>query len=349
MNHPSEQLTARGISVAFHTRGGTIARMQVQDGGQTIAPLHHAPWAADDVPAGAPPHQRWLAGDFFCAPFGDASADAAPLHGWTANADWQGQGGHYRLVRSVMGAQVEKHLTLHDAHPFIYQRHVFIGGAGGLPVANHAMVHLPQGGRISTSALRWCETPATAPETDPARGRSLLAYPARAALQAFPMADGGTADLGQYPLGTAHEDFVTAVAAPGLTFGWTAVASVTGYLFLSLRRADRLPLTMFWHSNGGRHYAPWSSRHACVLGVEEGVGTALMGLAATENPNPLAAAGQPTALHLGGQTEVRHIIGAIHWPSGEAVASITPGPATLTVTGTTGTTRVLPFDDGFLG
>jgi hypothetical protein len=340
-----EILQAQGIAVEFQARGGAIASFRVEDGGQNIAPLHRAPWAAEEVPDAAPPHQRWLAGDFFCAPFGDASADAAPLHGWPANADWEGSHGHYTLTRLVMGARVEKHLTLHPDHPFIYQNHRFTGGAGALPVANHAMVSLPQGGRISTSALRWCETPGTAPEADAARGRSLLAYPARAPMGAFPMVDGTIADLGHYPLGAGHEDFVTAVAAPGTIFGWTAVVRPSGDLFLSLSRADQLPLSMFWHSNGGRYYAPWSSRHTGVLGVEEGVGHALLGLS---TPQTLTTAGQPAALQLGGTVEVRHIIGAIYWPTAEPVASITPRQGTLLVTGTTGTTRSLPFDDAFL-
>jgi hypothetical protein len=340
-----EILQARGIRVEFHHQGGAIANLQVQDQGQTSAPLHRAPWAADEVPATAPPHQAWLKGDFFCAPFGDGSNDHAPLHGWTANGDWEGQAGHYRLTRKVMGAEVTKTLRLQDEHPFIYQSHVFTGGFGAVPVANHAMIALPQGGRITTSALRWCETPATAPESDPAHGRSALAYPARAPLQAFPLAGGGTVDLGHYPLAPAHEDFVTAIAAPGLAFGWTAVARASGDLFLSLRRADRLPLTMFWHSNGGRFYAPWSSRHTGVLGVEEGVGHALLGLSGKE---ALAAAGQPTALDLGGTQTVRHIIGSIHWPTAAPVASITPGPGSLTITGQDGTTRTVPFDDTFL-
>ncbi len=348
MDHPVEQIQARGIAVDFQHMGGAIAALRVQDQGHAIAPLHRAPWHADDVPVTAPPHQRWLAGDFFCAPFGDGSADGAPLHGWTANGEWIGEGGCYALTRPVMGARVHKRLFVQNDHPFVYQCHSFTGGAGALSVANHAMVSLPQGGRISTSPLRWCETPAHAPEPHAAQGRSLLHYPARAPLAAFPGAGGGTVDLCHYPLGHAHEDFVTAIASPDLTFGWTAVARASGDLFLSLRRADLLPLTMFWHSNGGRHYAPWSSRHTGVLGVEEGVGLALLGLSAQQQPCPLTTAGQPTALHLGGRIEVRHVIGAIHWPTAEPVAAITPGDGVLRIVGTFGATRDVPFDTAFL-
>lgn len=343
-----EQLSARGIAAQFQAQGGVIAHLLVNDQGQDVAPLHRAPWVAAEVPADAPPHQRWLTGDFFCAPFGDASADAAPLHGWPANAEWHGTQGKYVLSQPVLGATVEKHLMLQDDHPFVYQRHVFTGGAGALPVANHAMISLPKGGRITTSALRWCETPLTAPETDPVRGRSLLAYPARAPMAAFPTATGGVVDLGRYPLGLAHEDFVLALAHPDLTLGWTAVVRASGDLYLSLRRADQLPLTMFWHSNGGRHYAPWSSRHAGVLGVEEGVGLALLGLSAREIPNPLTAAGQPTILHLGGVTSVCHVTGAIAWPTAEPVTSVTSSTGCLRITGQAGTSREVPFDDRFL-
>ena len=112
------------------------------------------------------------------------------------------------LDKPVMGARVLKELTLRDGHPFLYQRHIFEGGAGALPVANHAMVRLPKGGRISYSPKRWAETPTTALESDPARGRSILAYPARSTdLGNFPRADGGTVDLTTYPIDQGHEDF----------------------------------------------------------------------------------------------------------------------------------------------
>jgi hypothetical protein len=210
------------------------------------------------------------------------------------------------------------------------------------------MVALPEGGLVTTSPKRFYQTPPDAPESDPARGRSLLAYPARGEAGAFPLAGGGAVNLGRYPLGTGHEDFVIGVEAHGHAFGWTAVARRQGDLFLSLRRADRLPLTMFWHSNGGRHYAPWSSRHVGVLGVEEGVGHALLGDAGRD---ALIAAGQPVALRLDpdGAVEVRHVIGAIAWPAGEAVADVVPGEGVLTVTGVAGAQWVVGFDGAFLG
>jgi hypothetical protein len=346
-------IAAEGIAVAFGAACGFAGPLVVQDGGRELDVLHRAPWRADEVPAGSPPHHAGLRGDFFCAPFG-SGLDGAPLHGWTANGMWvgvarQGAGeAQYVLDRAVCGARATKTIAVRDGHPFLYQRHVFTGGTGAIPVANHAMVALARGGLVATSPKRYFETPATAPERDASRGRSLLAYPARAQGRAFPLGAGGTVDLGRYPLGVAHEDFVIGVEAGGHAFGWTAVARAEGDLFLSLRRADHLPLTMFWHSNGGRHYAPWSSRHVGVLGVEEGVGQALLG---QETREAMAAEGQPLDMVLdpGGSVEVRHVIGAIAWPTGEAVADVVPEVEALTVTGVAGTRRVVAFDTGFLG
>ncbi len=344
------EVVADGITVGFTPDCGFIGSMVVRHEGRVIDLLHRAPWGADEVPAESPPHHKGLRGDFFCAPFG-GGADGAPLHGWTANGRWdvvEATPGIIRSVldRPVMGARVEKVIAVRDGDPFVYQRHLFTGGAGALPVANHAMVALPQGGVVTTSPKQFYQTPVDPLERDPMRGWSLLAYPARGTVGAFPQAAGGTVDLGHYPLGAGHEDFVIGVEAAGHSFGWTAVARPTGDLFLSLRRADALPLTMFWHSNGGRHYAPWSSRHVGVLGVEEGLGHAMLGQATCD---ALVAQGQPVALALGGEVEVRHVIGAIAWPSGEAVADVVPGEGVLTVTGVAGARRVVAFDAGFLG
>ena len=78
--------------------------------------------------------------------------------------------------------------------------------------------------------------------------------------QAQLMRDGGSGYMG-YRVG---------IEAQGHRLGWTTVTRPEeGDLFLSLRNARRLPMTMLWHSNGGRDYAPWSGRHFGCLGVEE--------------------------------------------------------------------------------
>ncbi|AZL58391.1 hypothetical protein EI545_05820 [Tabrizicola piscis] len=346
-------IRARGISFRFAPRGGVLDGFSVSDEGATITPLHRAPWAEDEVPPDAPPHQRWLGGDFLAAPMG---ASPEGLHGLTANGDWRvmpSEPGTLRaaLEGAVSGATVVKELSVTDDQPFVYQRHLFIGGSGRLPVANHAMVSLPNGAKLSFSRKRWWETPSTPVETT--RGRSCLAYPRRHedAVE-FPGAEGGTVNLHRYPWGPAHEDFVVGVEDPGSSLGWTAVVRPEeGDLILSLKNARALPMTMLWHSNGGRDYAPWNGRHKACLGVEDGAALQMLGLSAEEEPDPLTAAGQPALLALDpmGTVEVRHILGAVRWPTGQSVAGVMLEGDVLTVTGDWGAERKLPIRGGWLG
>jgi hypothetical protein len=348
----SHDITAPGISATFDPAGGTLYPLTVTDEGTQISPLHAAPWRADEVPANAPPHQRWLRGDFLAAPMG---AGPQGLHGPAANATWDAVLTDPQTLRAVLrtevhGATVVKELSVEADHPFLYQRHLFIGGTGALPVSNHAMVAVPDGAKLSFSRKRWFETLSAPLETS--EGRSALAYPRRHEDPAdFPAADGTTINLHRYPWGPAHEDFIAAVEDPTSALGWTAVVRpATKDLFLSLRNPQSLPLTMLWHSNGGRDYAPWNARHKGCLGVEEGAALPVLGLSAKETPDPLTAAGQPAFLQLDptGTTEIRHILGAIHWPSGQMVAGIRLEGNVLSITGDWGAERHLPIRGNWL-
>ncbi len=352
MSVASERIEAAGVAVRFDPSCGLVERLAVRDEGREVAPLHRAPWVGSDepLPEGIAPHLARLAGDFLCAPFGSRE-DGSPQHGWTANARWEvvGRGpGTLRaaLTRPVQGATVVKELRVEDGHPFLYQRHVFVGGAGRVPVANHANLFLPGGGVIRTSPKAGWETPAAPPEPDPARGRSRLAYPARASdPRAFPALE-GTADLTRYPFFDRSEEFVVGLEAPGHRLGWTAVARPEeGDLFLSLRDARALPMTMLWHSNGGRDYPPWSGRHIGCLGVEEGAAAHMLDLSTEADlAGPGALALEPL-----GVAEVRHVIGVVAWPSGEAVADLREEGHAILLRGEGGATRRIPFRAGFLG
>ena len=276
------RLEAKGISVTLDLAVGHIADMVVEAGGRRLRPLHRAPWI-DEPPEGFPPGlpegTRRLSGDFLCAPFSRSDVEEAPLHGWSANSPWDliedepiadGRRATFRLRRRIMGATVDKVLTLRDGHPFLYQEHVFAGGAGALPVAHHPMTVMREGGRLAFSPKRFAATPPDALEPDASRGRYLLAYPARSAdLAHFPAANGGDYDLTRYRSDGRHEDFVTLVEADHGGPGWTAVARrAERDLVLVLKDPAELPITMLWISNGGRDYAPWSGRHRGVIGIE---------------------------------------------------------------------------------
>jgi hypothetical protein len=345
------EVAAEGIRFGFDARTGLLDGFTVTDAGAEVAPLHRAPWVGtgEAMPPDAAPLMATLGGDFFCAPFA-SSEDGSPLHGWPPNTSWTVValgGGTLRAVlgRPVFGATLVKELSVHDGHPFVYQRHVFVGGAGRVPVANHANVSLKHGGIIRTSPKRAWETPKDPQEGDPSRGRSGLRYPARSEdPRAFPGQD-GTVDLTRYPWNPRHEDFVVGIEAEGHALGWTAVTRpAEGDLYLSLRNPRRLPMTMLWHSNGGRDYPPWSGRHFGCLGVEEGAASHMLGLSTESDltgPGTLALTPDGTA-------EVRHVIGAISWPSGEGVAQIAIANTSLEIKGEAGSTRRLPFQADFL-
>lgn len=349
----SHQIAANGIRLDFLPLGGVLAALCVRDEGAEISPLHKAPWHEDEVPADAPPHQRWLQGDFLAAPMGPGPDG---LHGPAANGTWNviaeaPQSLRAVLDRTINGANLIKELSVEDGHPFVYQRHIFIGGRGQLPVSNHAMIALPTGAKLSFSRKRWWETLAEPLETQ--HGRSSLAYPRRTEdAAAFPAADGGSVNLHRYPWGEKHEDFVAGVEEPASQLGWTAIVRPEqGDLVLSLRNPRVLPLTMLWHSNGGRDYAPWNARHRGCLGVEEGACLPVLGLSARETPDPLTAAGQPTAVTLDplDSVDIRHVLGAIRWPSGQSVAGVMLEGNVLTVTGDWGAERKLPIRGTWLG
>lgn len=344
-------LSADGIQLSFDPQTGLIESFTVADGDTEISPMHRAPWVGTDevLPKGLAPHMYTLGGDFFCAPFGQEK-DGAPLHGWPANAPWSVTStstGYLsaRLDRRVNNAELVKELWLCPEHPFVYQRHTFNGGNGQIPVANHANLSLPNGGIIRTSPKSGWQTSPMPLESDPARGRSGLIYPASSSDPTrFPSID-GTTDLTRYPWFPKHEDFVVGIDAPGYRLGWTAVTRpVEGDLFLSLKQSASLPMTMLWHSNGGRDYPPWSGRHFGCLGIEEGAAAHVLG------SNRDAELSGPGALNLSldAPSIVTHAIGAITWPTGSAIQSLSLNGDYLEIAGDCGKIRRIRFDAIFL-
>lgn len=351
---------ASGIAVTVDLSVGHLAVLRVESGGRLLEPLHRAPWIGEpDLPEGLADGLKRLSGDFLCAPFSTSDVEEAPAHGWPANSPWEtlssepidgGWQARLRLRRAVLGASVEKILTLRDGHPFLYQEHVLAGGSGAIPVAHHAMTFMREGGRLAFSPKRLAITPQAALEPDPARGRHMLRYPARSQdLHAFPTAAGGLADLADYPVGARNEDFVILVEADHGGPGWTAVSrAAEADLVLVLKNPAELPVTMLWISNGGRDYPPWNGRHAGVLGIEDG--RTAVGHRASLGDNPLRRENVPTsfALKENGSIAFRQVIGAIKEAAGPP-AAVEPRDGLLRVVLPDGRASEVPFDDGFLG
>lgn len=322
--------SARGISVSVDLSVGAIADLIITHGGRVLRPLHRAPWInepSDSLPSDISPGLSRLSGDFLCAPFGTSDVETAPAHGWTANAAWDvvsssavdgGWQVRLRLSRPIMGAVVDKILTVRDDHPFLYQQHDFQGGSGEISVAHHPMSRMADGGRLAFSPKRFAQTPATALEPDPTRGRYLFAYPAQVEdITHLPTRDGGSMDLTIYRNEDRREDFVALVEAEHDGPGWTALARQAEQdMLLVLKNPRDLPVTMLWFSNGGRDYAPWNGRHLGVLGIEDG--RAVPGHAASIGDNALKRQGVPTTftLQTGKTVSFRHVLGALPLTNG---------------------------------
>ncbi|MFK0686780.1 hypothetical protein ACFX5Q_01035 [Mesorhizobium sp. IMUNJ 23033] len=355
-------INAKGISVSLDLAVGHLADMAVDIDGRRLNPLHRAPWVGaprETLPENLPEGTVRLSGDFLCAPFSRSDVEEAPLHGWPANSAWDvvensaiadGWRATFRLRRKVMGAAVDKVLTVRDGHPFLYQEHVFSGGAGAISVAHHPMTAMRDGGRLAFSPKRFAATPADPLEPDPARGRFMLAYPARSTdLARFPTADGGATDLGEYRNEQLREDFITLVEADHGGPGWTALARHAEQdLVLVLKNPAELPITMLWFSNGGRDYAPWNGRHRGVLGIEDG--RAAVGHAASLGDNWLKHEGVATAFALaeGRSVSFRHVIGAVPLAGGEPPRDIETLRDRMRILAADGATKEIAFDGDFL-
>lgn len=357
------RLSVEGISVGVTPACGMLEGLTLERGGRRIRPLHRAPWVGggETMPAEAAPHLAVLEGDFFCAPFGRTDEDGVPAHGWPANGTWRGIGtatagdgavtGRFELAEKVRGATVEKAITLRPGHPVVYQRHRLSGGSGAVPIAHHAMIHVPGGARISCSPKDFGATPETPQESDPARGVSLIGRGARfASLAEVPLADGSVRDMRRYPWAEGQEDFLTLFDPRDARIGWSAaVAAADGFVFFSVKDARVLGQTSLWMSNGGRFYAPWSGRHRAVLGIEESTAFFGNGRIASAAENALSREGYRTAVELGGEVVVRYALGAIPLPEGwSEVVEVAVGDGVLTLRDRGGGSEVLPFDSGFL-
>ncbi|WP_371154252.1 hypothetical protein [Jannaschia sp. 2305UL9-9] len=289
------QLSARGIAAEWEAASGHLPRLTI--GGADV--LFAAPWRSDagvQSDASIPVVDRRLGGTFACAPFGADDVDGGPPHGRGANGPWQ----VIRTSPSALTAwcplsrgQMTARIALRDDHPALYQTHV-LDLEAPCTFAHHPMVQITGGGRLSAATPRAILTfDAEAPVFD-AHQRSTLWQLT---------ANGRSRDVRDLPQERC-EDFLTLVSG-GRGLGWTALRRFAeGDTILTLRRADQLPVTMLWLSNGARQNAPWCGQVRGLIGIEDGIGAGAAGFAAALSARSrVAAEGVATALAPG-----RHVI-----------------------------------------
>ena len=277
-----------------------------------------------------------LRGDFFCLPFGGNdrafNGEKHPVHGETANSKWdfeslESRDGrttlHLSLQTEIRRGRVDKRITLVEGQNALYSEHVISGMRGPMGLGHHAMLKFPEApgsGVISTSPILGGQVFPGDFESPENGGYSSLKSGAEfESLEKVPTRDGQFADLTRFPARRGFEDLVMVVSDPGLPFAWTAVAfPKERYVWFALKDPRVLRETVFWISNGGRHYPPWSGRHLGVMGIEDVTAYFHCGLAQSAATNPLAEKGIPTCVNLDPEKpfSVRYIMGIVTLPAG---------------------------------
>ncbi len=123
---------------------------------------------------------KFLRGDFFCAPFGDSDIleDETRAHGASANDKWNDiqiseSSIKLKLSKNISGAEWIKEISIRENESVIYQKHIFIGGKGRIPVGHHLMLKIPNKAFISFSDFEFAGTPPQPIESDNKMGRSV--------------------------------------------------------------------------------------------------------------------------------------------------------------------------------
>ncbi|MDR0534536.1 MAG: hypothetical protein LBH01_11345 [Verrucomicrobiales bacterium] len=299
------------VEAAVTQQAGHLGPVRFRVGGRWIEPFDLAPWAGEKLPAGTPQILRVLRGDFFCMPFGGNETpyhqEQYPPHGETANKKWRLASGNDHALQLVMNTairkgRVRKTIGLVPGQTALYCQHVISGMSGPMSFGHHAILKLPkpEAGRVSVSRFHFGQVLPQVFEQSVQGGYSILKPGAKFnSLRRVPRSDGKFADLSVYPAREGYEDLTLLATDPELPFGWTAVTVPDeGYVWFALKDPRVLPSTVFWMSNGGRHYAPWSSRHRHAIGLEEVCSYFHLGLAESARRNHLNRAGIPTCAQL---------------------------------------------------
>jgi hypothetical protein len=340
---PSWRLASAQVEAFVTEMGGHLAPVTFDRKGRKLQPYSVAPWAEEWTDPALPPILKALRGDFFCLPFGGNDTpfgkERHPVHGETANARWQFRSLetvagrtclHLSLTTKVRPGRVDKRVWLLNGQNTVYSQHVVSGMSGPMNPGHHAMLKFPDApgsGWIATSPFVYAQVFPGAFELPEKRGYCLLKPGAEfKSLEKVPTIAGETADLTRFPGRRGFEDLVMLVSDAGVPFAWTAVTfPKERYVWFALKDPRVLRETVFWLSNGGRHYPPWNSRHVNVMGLEEVTSYFHFGLAQSAHKNPISQKGFPTCLTLSSKKPlvVPYIMGvAAIPPAFDRVASI---------------------------
>jgi hypothetical protein len=287
-----------------------------------------------------------------------------PVHGEPANARWKLESHqpksslHASLRTRVRKGRVDKYISLCKGHRAVYSRHIISQMSGLMDLGHHAMLRFPDepgSGIISTSPFIFGQVFPEPIENPEQRGYSILQPGAQfTSLTSVPMITGQATDLTRYPARRGFEDLVMIVSDPDLPFAWTAVTfPKLRYAWFALKDPRVLRSTILWISNGGRHYAPWNSRHVNVMGLEEVTAYFHPGLAESAAPNPLSQRGIATSVQLdpARPLTVNYIIAVAPVPEDfDRVERMEADPdrQSVTLLSASGSTAVAPIDLQFL-
>jgi hypothetical protein len=367
---PSWRLASNEVEAFVTERGGHLGPVTFERKGRKIRPYAVAPWA-EEIDPSLPPLLQVLRGDFFCLPFGGNAkpfrGEKHPVHGETANARWHFESLqnrpdrtclHLSLQTKIRPGRVDKRILLIGGQNALYCQHLVSAMRGPMNLGHHATLKFPGepgSGLLSTSRFVRGQVLPQPFESPAQGGYSCLKMGAEFdSLEAVPMANGETADLTRYPARRGFEDLVMLVSDDKAPFAWTAVAfPKQRFVWFALKDPRVLRETIFWISNGGRHYPPWNGRHVHVMGLEEVTSFFHLGLAESARPNPISAQGFPTCLRLNPRQPlvVAYIMGLARIPAGfNRVASIEalPGNQAIVLRSANGRRTGTPVDLDFL-
>lgn len=378
---PSWRLASDKVELYVTETGGHLGPVTFNCAGRKVKPYSVAPWVQEKTP-GMPPLIKVLRGDFFCMPFGGNGTafrgEKHPVHGETANAKWTMQGFtrqhglaglHLGLKTTVRPARVDKRVLLLDGHNAVYCQHLIRDMRGPMDLGHHAMVKFPDqpgSGVISTSPFMHGQVYPGVMEAPENRGYSQLKPGATfKSLDRVPTVFGTTTDVSRYPARRGFEDLVMLSAdiaacpcvrgirsARRLPFAWTAVTfAKERYVWFALRDPNILRSTIFWISNGGRHYPPWNGRHVNVMGLEEVTSYFHEGLAESARKNSLTAKSIPTCHQFqpNRPLTVNYIMATVPVPRGfERVSAIVPSEEGVLLKSAGGPSVDIPMALSFL-